>query len=73
MSLDRPFVLCGWDPQGQPVRPKQFRNQETADHVAHLLRASGFRVTIVPTTHRSPRLTVTDPALVVGAPWRPGS
>ena len=49
MSLDRPLLLSGWDPQGRPLRPQRYRDHETAQHVAHLLRACGFRITLVPT------------------------
>lgn len=52
MSLERPFLLCGWDPYGRPIRPKRYHDQEIAEHVAHVLGACGFRVTIIPTTHR---------------------
>jgi hypothetical protein len=49
MSLDRPLLLSGWDPHGRPLRPQRYRDHETAQHVAHLLRACGFRITLVPT------------------------
>ena len=49
MSLDRPLLLSGWDSHGRPLRPQRYRDHETAQHVAHLLRACGFRVTLVPT------------------------
>ncbi|HJS42312.1 MAG TPA: hypothetical protein VJ755_02495 [Gemmatimonadales bacterium] len=49
MSLDRPLLLSGWDPRGRPLRPQRYRDHETAQHVVHLLRACGFRVTLIPT------------------------
>ena len=48
MPLDRPFVLCGWDPYGQPMTPKRYRDPETAAYVARLLRRSGFQVALIP-------------------------
>lgn len=47
MSPDRPLMLIGWDPRGRPLRPQQFRDRETAAHVAALLRTCGFRVTLI--------------------------
>ena len=47
MSPDRPLMLIGWDPRGQPLRPQQYRDRETATHVATLLRTYGFRVTLI--------------------------
>ena len=48
MSLDRPFVLCGWAPDGQPIKPKHYRDPETAGYVARLLRESGYRIALIP-------------------------
>ena len=72
MSLDRPLLLSGWDPHGRFLRPQRYRDHETAQHVAHVLRACGFRITLVPTAphdtehdgeraSRAP-LTTADPA-----------
>lgn len=47
MSLDRLFLVCGWDPYGRRLGPKHYRDRETAEHVARFLRACGFRVKIV--------------------------
>ena len=47
MSPDRPLMLIGWDPRGRRLRPQQFRDRETATHVATLLRTCGFRVTLM--------------------------
>lgn len=47
MSPDRPLMLIGWDPRGRPLRPQQYRDRETATHVATLLRTCGFRVTLI--------------------------
>lgn len=76
MSLDRPLLLSGWDPHGRPLRPQRYRDHETAQHVAHLLRACGFRITLVPTapddtehdgkrTSRAPRTTADSDRQVV--------
>ena len=65
MSLDRPLLLSGWDPHGRPLRPQRYRDHETAQHVAHLLRACGFRITLVPT---APHETEHDGARASRAP-----
>ena len=48
MSPDRPFVLCGWAPDGQPIKPWRYRDPETAECVARLLRSSGYQVALIP-------------------------
>ncbi len=45
-SADRPFVVVGWDPDQRPIRPRCFADGETARHVAQVLRAVGYTVSV---------------------------
>lgn len=54
MSFERPFLLCGWAPHGEPIRPQRYRDPEAAEHVVTLLRACGFQVALIPTVHGGP-------------------
>ncbi len=46
-SPDRPFVVVGWDPDQRPIRPRCFADRETAQHVAQVLRAVGYSVSLL--------------------------
>jgi hypothetical protein len=46
-SPDRPFAVRGLDPQQRPIRPRRFADRETAQHVAELLRAVGYSVSVI--------------------------
>lgn len=45
-SPDRPFTVDGLDPDQRPIRPRHFADGETARHVAQVLRAFGYTVSV---------------------------
>lgn len=47
-SLDRPFAVVGLDPDQRPIRPRRFADRETAQHLAQVLRAVGYSVSVTP-------------------------
>ena len=47
-SPDRPFAVVGLDPDRRPIRPRRFADGETARHVAQVLRAVGYSVSVTP-------------------------
>ena len=46
-SPDRPFAVRGLDPQQRPIRPRRFADRETAQHVAKVLCAVGYSVSVI--------------------------
>ena len=45
-SPDRPFAVRGVDSHRRRIRPRRFADRETALHVAQLLRAVGYSVSV---------------------------
>ena len=45
-SPDRPFAVRGLDSHQRRIRPRRFADRETALHVAQLLRAVGYSVSV---------------------------
>ncbi len=53
-SPDRPFTVGGLDPDQRPIRPRRFADRETAQHVAQVLRAVGYSVSVTPPLREAP-------------------
>lgn len=47
-SPDRPFAVVGLDRDQRPIRPRRFADRETARHVAQVLHAVGYSVSVTP-------------------------